>query len=140
MCNFSGGLGLKLIDDCIIGIEIAYGCTGIGTAIAANGLAVSSLLYRFQWSWIWYILVHYITLHYITSQYSTVQYSTVQYSTVTDLHYSCRLTVQCSMVWYSMVCITLYMQIHVYVHVVGTALYYIVLYYSVLFKYSTSTE
>ena len=41
MCNFSGGLGLKLIDDCIIGIEIAYGCTGIGAAIAANNLAVS---------------------------------------------------------------------------------------------------
>ena len=38
-----GGLGLGLVDDVIISIEIAYGCTGIGTAIAANGLAVSIL-------------------------------------------------------------------------------------------------
>ena len=37
----TGGLGLSLLDECIITEEISYGCTGIGTAIAANGLAVS---------------------------------------------------------------------------------------------------
>ena len=35
-----GGLGLGILDECIIGEELAYGCTGITTAIAANGLAV----------------------------------------------------------------------------------------------------
>ena len=37
----TGGLGLSLLDECIVTEEISYGCTGIGTAIAANGLAVS---------------------------------------------------------------------------------------------------
>ena len=36
-----GGLGLGVLDECIIGEELAYGCTGITTAVAANGLAVS---------------------------------------------------------------------------------------------------
>ena len=31
----TGGLGLSLLDECIITEEISYGCTGIGTAIAA---------------------------------------------------------------------------------------------------------
>ena len=35
-----GGLGLKLLDEIIITEELAYGCTGISTAITANGLAV----------------------------------------------------------------------------------------------------
>lgn len=34
-----GGLGLHTLDGCIIGEEIAYGCSGIGTAIEANTLA-----------------------------------------------------------------------------------------------------
>lgn len=34
-----GGLGLHTIDGCVIGEEIAYGCSGIGTAIEANTLA-----------------------------------------------------------------------------------------------------
>jgi acyl-CoA dehydrogenase len=34
-----GGMGLHTIDGCIIGEEIAYGCSGIGTAIEANTLA-----------------------------------------------------------------------------------------------------
>lgn len=34
-----GGLGLHTIDGCIIGEELAYGCSGIGTAIEANTLA-----------------------------------------------------------------------------------------------------
>ncbi len=34
-----GGLGLGVLDGCIIAEELAWGCTGIGTAIEANGLA-----------------------------------------------------------------------------------------------------
>jgi acyl-CoA dehydrogenase len=33
-----GGLGASLIDDVIIGEELAYGCTGISTSITTNGL------------------------------------------------------------------------------------------------------
>ena len=36
-----GGLGLGILDECIIAEEIAFGCSGIFTAIYANGLAVS---------------------------------------------------------------------------------------------------
>ena len=36
-----GGLGLGMMDEVVITEELAYGCTGIMTAIAANGLAVS---------------------------------------------------------------------------------------------------
>eukprot|EP00731_Ephydatia_muelleri_P024021 Em0016g292a len=39
-----GGLGLKLLDEIILGEELAYGCTGISTAITANGLAEAPLL------------------------------------------------------------------------------------------------
>ena len=35
-----GGLGLGILDEVIISEELAYGCTGIMTAAAANGLAV----------------------------------------------------------------------------------------------------
>jgi acyl-CoA dehydrogenase len=35
----NGGLGLGTLDGCIIGEEMAWGCTGIGTAIEANTLA-----------------------------------------------------------------------------------------------------
>jgi len=34
-----GGLGLHTIDGCVIGEELAYGCSGVGTAIEANTLA-----------------------------------------------------------------------------------------------------
>jgi len=34
-----GGLGLSAFDGCLIGEELAWGCTGIGTALEANGLA-----------------------------------------------------------------------------------------------------
>lgn len=34
-----GGLGLGSLDGCIIGEELMWGCTGIGTAMEANGLA-----------------------------------------------------------------------------------------------------
>jgi len=33
-----GGLGLNCFDSCLINEEIAYGCTGIGTALEANSL------------------------------------------------------------------------------------------------------
>ncbi len=35
----NGGLGLSCLDSVLIGEELAWGCTGIGTAIEANGLA-----------------------------------------------------------------------------------------------------
>ena len=36
-----GGMGLGTLDECIITEELAFGCTGIMTAMVANGLAVS---------------------------------------------------------------------------------------------------
>jgi acyl-CoA dehydrogenase len=33
-----GGLGLGTLDGCLISEKIAYGCTGILTAVEANGL------------------------------------------------------------------------------------------------------
>lgn len=42
-----GGMGLDILTGCIIAEEMAYGCTGIKTALEASGLGVSSpLLYR----------------------------------------------------------------------------------------------
>ena len=35
-----GGPGLAIMDEVIIGEELAYGCSGISTALAANSLAV----------------------------------------------------------------------------------------------------
>ena len=37
----SGGPGLGILDGCVVTEELAYGCTGIQTAIEANSLAVS---------------------------------------------------------------------------------------------------
>lgn len=39
-----GGLGLGSLDGVIIGEELAYGCTGMATAMEANGLATAPLL------------------------------------------------------------------------------------------------
>ena len=39
----TGGLGLSVLDECITGEELAYGCTGISTAIGTNALAVSNV-------------------------------------------------------------------------------------------------
>jgi len=39
-----GGLGLGCLDGCLIGEELAYGCTGIMTAMEANGLAEAPLI------------------------------------------------------------------------------------------------
>jgi acyl-CoA dehydrogenase len=39
-----GGLGLGCLEGCLIGEELAYGCTGIMTAMEANGLAEAPLI------------------------------------------------------------------------------------------------
>lgn len=39
-----GGMGLPMVDQMIIAEELAYGCTGIQTAMAANDLALGPLL------------------------------------------------------------------------------------------------
>ena len=39
-----GGLGLGCIDAAIMSEELAWGCTGIGTAIEANGLALEPVI------------------------------------------------------------------------------------------------
>ena len=36
-----GGLGLGSFDNCLITEELAYGCTGVQTALEANSLGVS---------------------------------------------------------------------------------------------------
>ena len=38
-----GGMGLGVLDGIIITEELAYGCTGIATAMEANGLAAASV-------------------------------------------------------------------------------------------------
>src|SRR5262245_14777228 len=39
-----GGLGLGVLEGCIITEEIAYGCTGIATAMEANTLAAAPVI------------------------------------------------------------------------------------------------
>lgn len=39
----SGGPALGVLDGCVVTEELAYGCTGIQTAIEANSLAVSQM-------------------------------------------------------------------------------------------------
>ena len=39
-----GGLGLGCLEGCLIGEELAYGCTGIMTAMEANGLAEAPVI------------------------------------------------------------------------------------------------
>ena len=39
-----GGAGLSCLDACLIAEEIATGCTGIGTAMEANGLAIAPVV------------------------------------------------------------------------------------------------
>ncbi len=39
-----GGMGLGCFDGCLIAEEIAWGCTGIGTAMEANGLAQAPVI------------------------------------------------------------------------------------------------
>lgn len=40
-CDATGGLGLGTFDACLIAEELAYGCTGVQTAIETNSLGVS---------------------------------------------------------------------------------------------------
>lgn len=44
----SGGMGLSIFDNCLITEELAYGCTGVQTAIEANSLGVSFHLSMLQ--------------------------------------------------------------------------------------------
>lgn len=37
-------MGLSNFDGCLIAEELAYGCSGIGTALEANGLGVNFIL------------------------------------------------------------------------------------------------
>lgn len=39
-----GGLGLGTLEQCLVNEELAYGCTGVSTAICANDLALAPLL------------------------------------------------------------------------------------------------
>jgi len=40
----SGGSGLGVLEGCLLAEEIAYGCTGILTAITGSGLAAAPVL------------------------------------------------------------------------------------------------
>lgn len=42
-----GGMGLSNFDSCLITEELAYGCTGVQTAIEANSLGVSCFFFCF---------------------------------------------------------------------------------------------
>lgn len=44
MPQAAGGAGLSVLEQCLIQEELAYGCTGISTAFAANDLALAPLL------------------------------------------------------------------------------------------------
>ena len=39
-----GGLGLSLFEECLVGEELAWGCSGMSTAIAVNGLGMLPIL------------------------------------------------------------------------------------------------
>ena len=39
-----GGLGLSLLDECIVGEQLAWGCSGVSTALGANGLGMLPIL------------------------------------------------------------------------------------------------
>lgn len=41
--HFTGGLDMGVFDGCLVAEELAYGCTGIMTAMEASGLGVSGL-------------------------------------------------------------------------------------------------
>lgn len=45
LLKYLGGMGLSNFDGCLIAEELAYGCSGIGTALEANGLGVSLTRY-----------------------------------------------------------------------------------------------
>ena len=39
-----GGLGLSVFDECLVGEELSWGCSGISTALAVNGLGMAPIL------------------------------------------------------------------------------------------------
>lgn len=44
-CNITGGMEMGVFDACLVAEELAYGCTGIMTAMEASGLGVSRTQY-----------------------------------------------------------------------------------------------
>lgn len=60
----SGGLGLGVLEECIIIDELAYGCTGIQVAMTGNGLAVSVIvvviLKTIQWKFVLHVYIFYL--------------------------------------------------------------------------------
>ena len=54
-----GGAGLGVVEDCIIGEEVAYACTSVSTAMTANSLGVSCGMIGVLWFQFWYVLVLY---------------------------------------------------------------------------------
>lgn len=53
-----GGMGFGVFDGCLIAEELAYGCTGIMTAIEASGLGVSIiyLMVKVSYNYLRYLL------------------------------------------------------------------------------------
>lgn len=43
--HFTGGLDMGVFDGCMVAEELAFGCTGIMTAMEASGLGVSGASY-----------------------------------------------------------------------------------------------
>lgn len=39
-----GGAGLSFLEECLVGEELAWGCSGIGTSLGANGLASAPII------------------------------------------------------------------------------------------------
>ena len=39
-----GGMGLGTLDGCMVAEKLAYGCTGVGTAVEANGLGAMPII------------------------------------------------------------------------------------------------
>ncbi|HIP72238.1 MAG TPA: acyl-CoA dehydrogenase, partial [Anaerolineae bacterium] len=39
-----GGMGLSLFEECLVTEELAWGCSGVSTAIGVNGLAILPIL------------------------------------------------------------------------------------------------
>lgn len=42
-------MGLNNLEGCLIAEELSYGCSGIGTALEANGLGVCTFCYNFTY-------------------------------------------------------------------------------------------
>ena len=83
-----GGMGLSIFDACLIDEEMAYGCTGVQTAIEANSLGVSTIgsrssvsplvcacPYHLAWHWLHYF--YYVHLDILVYRHFTFSTKTV---------------------------------------------------------------